>query len=338
MAKTIIEKIHDVASEFFVANPGESISLKEIISRIHAKFGTHNEDTIRRLTNTITVNCDHRGGNYLKGPHVAEQPGKYDFLFQPVKSVGNYEKYDPSLHGIWGIVEGDDTGKWVVRKIEPPEVYFWQPQILEEYEGEADDEQDDEAGVIAFPQPSVSEVKEKLLQWSKMENYQLQEKCIRKLFDVTHPDNKDRNEILTKVAVLNDFYSTNIKIPKPLLAEHIRSLTDLDTRFKQGDPTVVHEIADKEKLGIRYYSFATKYAHHHNPEKYPIFDRYVSQVLRYFRKKGGLSKFKNADLKDYPQFKEIIEEFCRQYGLTQFSVQEIDKFLWLLGRNVSAQK
>jgi hypothetical protein len=38
------------------------------------------------------------------------------------------------------------------------------------------------------------------------------------------------------------------------------------------------------------------------------------------------------ELSDYLNFKRTIEVFRETYGLTEFSFKELDKFLWLYGK------
>lgn len=336
-----IEMIHKIVDEWSATNPNQPISMSEIVSRVKDKFGFQNEATIEAQTTRITVNDTSRWHYGSKETRIAQSHGYYDYLYKPESGTRAYVKYDPVKHGFWGVFEGDDAGKRVVQKIEPLEMNLRQLHVSEDDNVEEvgiDDEQSDDISVD-FPQPHADSVEERLAEWKKMENYQLQERCIRKLFDATHPNNGDINEILVKIAVLNDFYSTNIKIPKPDLAKRIHGIDNLDARLRSGDPTVVSEIAENEIVDsekpkkIVLYSFATKYAHHHNQQEYPIYDRFVAQALKHFRKE--LDDFRNEDLKLYPKYKEIIETFRRRYKLTQFSIMEIDKYLWLLGRNGS---
>ncbi len=86
------------------------------------------------------------------------------------------------------------------------------------------------------------------------------------------------------------------------------------------------------------YSFATKYCSHHNPIEYPIYDSYVEKVLKYFRKKDKFAVFKNADLKDYQQFKKILLTFRSYYGLEEFNLKEIDQYMWQLGKEYFPKK
>ena len=81
-----------------------------------------------------------------------------------------------------------------------------------------------------------------------------------------------------------------------------------------------------------FYSFASKYCSHHNQVEFPIYDSYVDIVLRYFRKADKFYNFKNEDLKDYCKFKNILLKFREYYGLQEFSLKELDKYLWQFGK------
>jgi hypothetical protein len=54
--------------------------------------------------------------------------------------------------------------------------------------------------------------------------------------------------------------------------------------------------------------------------------------LRYFRNLDNFSKFKTLELKDYGVFKEILIRFREFYELEEYSLKDIDKYLWLLGK------
>lgn len=191
---------------------------------------------------------------------------------------------------------------------------------------------------IIIPKPSVSEVEKYLKSWKDLKNYKLQEDALDKLFFKLLPSNEEISDILLKVATLNDFYSTNIFSVYPV-AEHILSLK-IDERLRQGDVTLVNEIQNVTINGVarKFYSFSTKYCSHHNHKEYPIYDSYVEKVLKYFRKTDKFSKFKNADLKDYQKFKNIIITFREYYGLEEFNLKEIDQCLWQLGKEYFPNK
>ena len=165
--------------------------------------------------------------------------------------------------------------------------------------------------------------------WNTLENYSLQEAALDKLFFTLAPGNTRVEDILLKVSTLNDFYSTNIFSVFPV-AKHILSL-NIDTRLKQGDPTLVDAIKTVDRRN--HYSFATKYCSHHNPVEYPIYDSYVDKVLRYFRDTDGFCDFESDDLKQYDKSKQIVLAFRTYYHLEQYTLKEIDQYLWQLGKD-----
>lgn len=181
--------------------------------------------------------------------------------------------------------------------------------------------------------PSDSEVEKYLNEWNKLENYKAQENALNKLFFGDFKRNDNLDNILIKCSVLNDFYSTNI-FDVYTVAKNILSL-DIDKRLESGDPTLVNDISKvvikgKEK---HFYSFASKYCSLHLPDAYPIYDSYVEKVLKYFRKINPKFNFKNEDLKDYLKFKEILLKFQKLYSIEKYSLKQLDRYIWLLGKN-----
>lgn len=186
--------------------------------------------------------------------------------------------------------------------------------------------------------PSEAEVKKYLNKWDSLENYVLQESALDKLFFNTYPNNKDINDILIKAASLNDFYSTNIFSIFPV-AKHILNL-NIDQRLKNKDTSLVNDIAKVEINGKakNFYSFATKYCSHHYPLDYPIYDSYVEKVLIILNKRDAFSKFKKEDLKDYTTFKRVVIDFRAFYKLEQFTLKDIDRYIWQLGKEYFPRK
>lgn len=193
-----------------------------------------------------------------------------------------------------------------------------------------------------IPKPTQKELEKWLDNWEKMENYRNQENALNKLFHETYPKNNDINEILIKVATLNDFYSTHIlNIFK--VAEHIKNIENLDDRLQKGDEKLVKEIAKvglKKKSGkkIIFYSFATKFCSHHNDKDFAIYDRYVEKILMHFKKLDDFSKnfTKKEDLKEYSNFKSILFDDFRVYYKLDCNLKELDRYLWQLGRKYFA--
>lgn len=180
--------------------------------------------------------------------------------------------------------------------------------------------------------PSPHEVAEYEKKWNTLADYVHQENALNKLFFNLCPENKDMSDILIKCSSLNDFYSTNIfKVHN--VAKHFLN-QNIDERLAVGDLNLVMDLANIEINGKRFffYSFATKYCSHHRPDIYPIYDSYVNKLLKYFRDRDGFMAFKESNLKEYISYYNIIQSFKSFYGLQAFSVKQIDKYLWQLGK------
>jgi hypothetical protein len=180
--------------------------------------------------------------------------------------------------------------------------------------------------------PSVALTKSYLRKWETLEKYKSQEDALTLLFQEFCPHHDDIVHVLLKVSALNDFYGTNI-YNTHAVAKHIVALK-VDQRIAEGDHSVVNEIAAVTIGGKarNCYSFASKYCNHHNPERFPIYDSYVETMLLHFRKTDRFAAFAKADLKKYHQFVGIIEAFRQHYLLEQFSLRQIDIYLWLAGK------
>ncbi len=180
--------------------------------------------------------------------------------------------------------------------------------------------------------PCKKEVECYLNKWNKLGKYYYQEESLNKLFFELMPENKKIEEILIKVSALNDFYSTNIYSTFDI-AEKILEL-DIDKRLKEGDSSLVSDIGhiSISKKSRYFYSFASKYCSHHQPEMFPIYDRYVDKVLMYFKKKDKFDKFIQKDLKNYKRFKEIIVSFAKFYSIDEYGFKDLDRYIWQLGK------
>lgn len=185
---------------------------------------------------------------------------------------------------------------------------------------------------INIPVPCKGQVDLYLEEWDKLPNYTAQENALNKLFWDIYPHNNDLDEVLAKTAILNDFYSTNI-FNSYSMAKHIVEL-DIDERLKREDLSLVNDIASLKINGKvkDFYSFATKYCSHHNDKVYPIYDSYVKKILLYFKSRDGFSDFDGQDLKDYVKFCKVINDFQNFYNLGNYTVKELDRYLWQLGK------
>jgi len=180
--------------------------------------------------------------------------------------------------------------------------------------------------------PTVSLVSRYLMRYRQKSEDVTTDEAISKLFQ-TFPRNSQLEEVLLKVVALNDLYNTNI-LATTLMAKHICGL-NIDSQLEQKSPELVNAIA-LLKVGSktrRNYSFASKYCSWHMLDAYPIYDSFVERLIWAYQKFYPFTRFKRGELQDYPRYKEIIEAFRNHYGLTQFSFKELDKFLWLYGKD-----
>lgn len=188
------------------------------------------------------------------------------------------------------------------------------------------------------PTPNKKIVNGYLKTWTTLESYILQERSLSLLFGKLCPANTEIESVLLKVSALNDFYSTHI-FDTYTVAKHILSC-NIDVKLESGDVGLVNQIARVTMKGKakNFYSFASKYCSHHKPETYPIYDSYVLKMLMHFKKQDQFCHFKKDDLKKYDQFLKVVQAFQKVYGLNNFSLREIDIYLWLAGKEYFPNK
>ncbi len=201
-----------------------------------------------------------------------------------------------------------------------------------------------------IPEPNEENINACWNEWKDDEKNIAQEKVLHFLFKEQCPENAEIKDILLKVTVLNDFYKVNVDRHSDLytVSEHIEGCKKIDEKLCSGDLDLVNEIARvtvDEKTGktINFYSFASKYCSHHKPETYPIYDRYVDEMLWYFQNNGdgffSSLGFKRGELRTYERFFEIIQAFKRCYDPHEkFTLRQIDIYLWSVGRDYFSKK
>ena len=180
--------------------------------------------------------------------------------------------------------------------------------------------------------PNCELVSQFLRKWDTLENYTLQEKALGLLFNSYCSGNTQLENVLLKVTALNQFYSTNI-YDTYTVAKHIVT-KNIDERLRRHDRTLVNELAlvTIKNKGKNFYSFASKYCSHHAPEVFPIFDSFVEKMLWTYAKEDRFDSFNRADMRCYENFVRIIASFQKFYGLENYTLRQIDIFLWLSGK------
>jgi len=185
---------------------------------------------------------------------------------------------------------------------------------------------------LTLPQPTVEDVQAACDEFDK-ENA-LVEDAIRQLRE-HFPRNVEVSQVLLKVLVLNKLYSAFVRdIDIEPMARHIAGL-NLDPLLADGSPNAVGLIT-KCGLPRRYFAFATKFCTWHNPNAYAIYDSAVDKCLWRYKKKDHFATFKRQDLRSYPNFLAMVTTFRNVYGLTSFTLRQIDKFLVQWGYRLQA--
>jgi len=192
--------------------------------------------------------------------------------------------------------------------------------------------------------PSENEVEKYLARWNSNDEYVQSDESLSKMFTQTYPFNDNIHDVLIKVCSLNAIYSTNIlsNSLRFTVAKHIVDL-HIDQRLadKAKDKKLVNQIAKVKVNGyktINFYSFATKYCSHHFPEYYPMYDSYVEKILWHFNQVDKFYEFKKVDLKCYRTYHAVVMKFIKSYGLEDFTLKQIDIYLWQAGKEYFSKK
>lgn len=156
------------------------------------------------------------------------------------------------------------------------------------------------------------------------------------------PDNTDPDVVAMKIGLIDITNSTHLsqyksKISIVSLAKKIAKIENIDERIKNGDPTVVNEIANNKNINL--FSFATKYCCYHNRnlyenDDYSIYDTVLKEYLPlYFKeiKKGTIQKWK--DNCDYESYNIFITKKLDELGIqVEFRKRKFDHFVWYKNR------
>ena len=166
---------------------------------------------------------------------------------------------------------------------------------------------------------------------------------VRELMTLFQAYNK--GNITDRVRKLNSIYHT--RLSNGSLNKIENWLEENGDKFenrvrRKGDYNVVMELVSCEgKKNSSWFIFSTKYCGFINPEVYPIYDSLIAVVLERlnadsaFYSTEPLSLEKTVKNKcDYDKFVGVIDSFKNEFHLKGCSYKEIDKFLWLVGKNI----
>ncbi len=158
-----------------------------------------------------------------------------------------------------------------------------------------------------------------------------------------YPENTNPDIVAIKIGLIDITNSTHIsqyksKINVVDLSNRIAKIDNIDTRIKNGDPSVVNEIADT-KCNVNLFSFATKYCCYHNSnlygkDDYSILDTILKDYLpRYFSniKQSKIDKWRKEY--DYKSYNDYITGKLDELNITvQSRKRKFDYFVWFKNR------
>jgi hypothetical protein len=147
----------------------------------------------------------------------------------------------------------------------------------------------------------------------------------------TFPNNSNIEEVLLKVAAVNQLYNAGVYTRAVYAVAELICRSEVDSKLDQGSLGLVDEIAHTEITGENHrYVFATKYCHWHRPAVYPICDNDAADLIWRYQKADRFGNFLKSNLvsENYRRYYEIVEEFGSHYGLGEVTFRELDKFLW----------
>lgn len=173
-----------------------------------------------------------------------------------------------------------------------------------------------------------------------MFNYEIQENALNKLFHAI-PENSNPIDVWKKVSLVDSYYSTNLKEG---IWDAVLNIVDLDNfnqRVSDGDWGVVEEISKvysaKTSNVKESISFASKYCSRMQPDKFPIYDKYVRQMLALIQKYHPFLEkaedIKSID-KNYIAFANVMSEFCTFFFGNEIDYKMADRYLWTWAKSI----
>lgn len=193
-------------------------------------------------------------------------------------------------------------------------------------------------------------MKEYLKKWKNkdyMFYYPVQEDILDKIFK-KYPKNNDRVEVWKKVTLVDSYYSTNLKEGIWDAVLNITKLENFDEEVKKGNWEVVDNISsvfrmtpgDENTKSKDVISFSSKYCSRINPDGFPIYDKYVRQMLVLIQKKHpfleDLEKWKiNSMNGNYENFVYVMKAFCTSsFFNKEINYKDADRYLWTWAKEI----
>jgi hypothetical protein len=153
------------------------------------------------------------------------------------------------------------------------------------------------------------------------------------LFEQT-PSNTTADDIRMKISAINDDEIRKLTLMEHMVS-HILNLK-IDDRLKQGDLTLVEDLAKVPSQGKSYHMlhFASVYCNFHKPDIYPIYSEQHFAFYRQYIKTFSLT-LDSQKLDTYQVFSSALNDLLAHAGLKgKMNYLHIRKFGWLYADKV----
>ncbi len=273
-----------------------------------------NQSTIQAQIIVCTVNHNSRV-HYPENnrPRQAEDE-RYDFLYR--SASGRLEWYDPQQHGVWYIVQ-DAQGEPAISQ-QPGQAPLHVPVAPSL----------PRVRPVATPVPVIhAQINAAFYLFRHLPQWEDTERIFATLRDRLPGFNYE--EVVVKAATLNHLYSTRV-FALLTVSKHIAAVMadppDDPDEFVTALATVPDRAATK---GPRHHwSFASKFTHFFvDADRFPIYDSYNVMMLRYHLGRQAVANTVNP----YAAFRTNLQQFQTLGHLEEFSLRELDRYLWLAG-------
>lgn len=188
--------------------------------------------------------------------------------------------------------------------------------------------------------PTNEFIAEILNSYSKEEGKELNDKLL-KLFQ-TFDDEKDKFNVLIKVAALNKIYSTAITNINPVV-EKINLVSKENKKPETISDYVnlvdkISKVKWKNDKGNSFernnLSFSSKYVHFLSSYKTPIYDSHIWIIMKGYLGQKNNETISFSTPNNFKEFYLVFEKLKKELNLQKYSNYDIDKFLWQYGKSL----
>lgn len=134
---------------------------------------------------------------------------------------------------------------------------------------------------------------------------------VRRFFEENLVNQDQMYNVLLKIRAIDNLYGTNTH-NKNDLAERISHIHDIDDRLREGDITLIHDIADLmhnngQEITDEQFTFASRFCTLHQPELFPLYDALMAKTIVIIRKEHIIdSSISLSVIKHNPQELTVI--------------------------------